>query len=558
MAFHCTNCNGSMVFDIATQLMKCQHCGATCDPKEFAVRDEGVLTCRACGTTVKAAGGHARFCPTCGAPFERTDADDGEGAGAMARFTCQNCGAELEGTEDSMIGFCPYCGGQSMIKERGGAYTVEDIVPFQVDKDRCVELYESYAKGVRYLPKELRDPSFIQKFTGIYMPFFQYDVRFGESKVTGRKTVVSNSRYDEIEHYDIAAEATDDYLRGVTFDGSRYLDDEISDRAQPFDHEHQTSFSPAYLAGFYADSSTVDPAIYERDAEDRAAEDLRLTVAAHVKQERGITVNEGTSGIEAHQIGHHSVLLPLWFLTWRKEDRVAYAVINGESGKVVSDLPLDLRSFGLGCVVFTVVAFLVLELLFQPTPMVTSLLSLAAALLMGHGIRRSAQTEYEKHQHTYDKGWAGKTSDADDGTTQKKRSSGGGPSVSFLIAAYVAIALVGGAIMAGESSSVLTGLRFGLPALTLGFVLFVGWRVLGWRKQTKDQNSLVASIVLLVAVVLNAIIVYVAPVNDGWYYIGDAVCIAGLIAASVGMIRAYNVGTTRPLPKLFDRKDVES
>jgi hypothetical protein len=45
-------------------------------------------------------------------------------------------------------------------------------------------------------------------------------------------------------------------------------------------------------------------------------------------------------------------------------------------------------------------------------------------------------------------------------------------------------------------------------------------------------------------------------VNDGWYYIGDTVCIVGLAVSAVGMLRTYNVSTTRPLPKLFDREEV--
>ena len=36
----------------------------------------------------------------------------------------------------------------------------------------------------------------------------------------------------------------------------------------------------------------------------------------------------------------------------------------------------------------------------------------------------------------------------------------------------------------------------------------------------------------------------------------DLICILGLVVAAVGMLRTYNVGTTRPLPKLFDRNEV--
>jgi hypothetical protein len=38
---------------------------------------------------------------------------------------------------------------------------------------------------------------------------------------------------------------------------------------------------------------------------------------------------------------------------------------------------------------------------------------------------------------------------------------------------------------------------------------------------------------------------------------GDAVCILILIIASTIMLQIYNISTTRPLPKLFDRKEVQ-
>ena len=126
MAFRCTNCNGDIRFDIESQLMKCDHCGSTFDPDSFRVRnvsDEEVLR------------------------------DQG-----LTLFLCSGCGAELQGTEESEVGFCPYCGGQSFLKKGSGGGEVENILPFQITKDRCAELFRQYARGVRYLPKDMKRP----------------------------------------------------------------------------------------------------------------------------------------------------------------------------------------------------------------------------------------------------------------------------------------------------------------------------------------------------------------------------------------------------------------
>ena len=145
MAFRCSNCGGNVVFDIASQKMKCQHCSSTFDPDVYRVRDEST----------------------------QTDIPEAE----LSLFLCSNCGAVLESTEDSQVGFCPYCGGQSMIrKNKDSDAGVERLIPFQVDKTQCSDLYRSHVQKILYLPKELKNPEFLQNFTGIYMPYFEYDV----------------------------------------------------------------------------------------------------------------------------------------------------------------------------------------------------------------------------------------------------------------------------------------------------------------------------------------------------------------------------------------------
>ncbi len=311
MAFRCENCNGSVTFDVASQQMKCAHCGSSFPPESFRVRDEGTA----------------------------------DGGTDLTVFRCGGCGAELESTEDSMVGFCPYCGGQSVLNTgRAGGERPERILPFQISRESCAALYSRFAKKVRYLPREMTDPEQLKSFTGIYMPYYEYDVAFGASEIQGTKTVEDHFRYEVVNTYRIDARLEGTY-RGVPFDASRYLDDEIAARTLPFDTAAERDFHPAYLAGFYADAATVDGDLYGKDAADQAVKDVVEEVAQSALAESGIAVDKSAARVEAETTGRHRVLYPLWFLTWRKDDRVAYAVINGQSGKVVSDLPLDLKAF---------------------------------------------------------------------------------------------------------------------------------------------------------------------------------------------------------------------
>ena len=369
MGFRCVNCGGNIVFDIDSQSMKCQHCGSMISPDQFEVRNSS------------------------------TGEDISESE--LTLFTCGSCGAQLHGTEESQVGFCPYCGGQSLLQsKKDGKSMPERIIPFQVSKERCSSLFADYTKKVRYLPKELRNAAYLKSFTGIYMPYYEYDVELGASHIVGTK------KYDLVNTYSIDASVDGDYC-GVPYDASKYYDDEIAARVLPFDMKKEQPFRPAYLSGFYADASTVPAETYYEDAEKTASSDIVEEVSRLVNKQDGITVETRSSRVDALTRGHHSTMFPLWFLTWRKGDRVAYAVVNGESGKVVSDLPVDAKTFSLGCAAIALIVFLILELLVQPTPLLTSLISLVAAGLMTWSIKTSTKRIFEKQTHVKDKGWTG-------------------------------------------------------------------------------------------------------------------------------------------------------
>lgn len=529
MAFRCENCNGSVTFDVASQQMKCAHCGSSFSPESFRVRDEGTA----------------------------------DGGTDLTVFRCGGCGAELESTEDSMVGFCPYCGGQSVLNTgRAGGERPERILPFQISRESCADLYSRFAKKVRYLPREMTDPEQLKSFTGIYMPYYEYDVAFGASEIQGTKTVEDHFRYEVVNTYRIDARLEGTY-RGVPFDASRYLDDEIAARTLPFDTAAERDFHPAYLAGFYADAATVDGDLYGKDAADQAVKDVVEEVAQSALAESGIAVDKSAARVEAETTGRHRVLYPLWFLTWRKDDRVAYAVINGQSGKVVSDLPLDLKAFGMGCGVISVVLFLLLELLVQPTPLITSVLSLTAALIMAVGLWRSTRTVFEKQTHAKDKGWtageapeppadparAAEEPPASSGKAKKQKKKGEGKGVGILMAILIV------AVISLASSGALPYSRVWAAAVLM-LTLFLVWRVSRLQKDIPEKHPLRAALALLAAVILNVALVFLSPVSDAWYYLGDALCIAVLLFSSLGILRTYNVGTTRPLPTLFDRKEV--
>ncbi|MBQ5623675.1 MAG: hypothetical protein IIU91_06815, partial [Alistipes sp.] len=63
-----------------------------------------------------------------------------------------------------------------------------------------------------------------------------------------------------------------------------------------------------------------------------------------------------------------TAMFPVWFLSYRNKDRVAYATVNGQTGKVVADLPVDIRKYLLGSLILAIPIFILLNMFFTIRP----------------------------------------------------------------------------------------------------------------------------------------------------------------------------------------------
>ena len=53
----------------------------------------------------------------------------------------------------------------------------------------------------------------------------------------------------------------------------------------------------------------------------------------------------------------HSSMFPVWFMSYRNGDRITYATVNGQTGKVAADLPIDIKKYLLFSGVLALIIF---------------------------------------------------------------------------------------------------------------------------------------------------------------------------------------------------------
>ena len=123
----------------------------------------------------------------------------------------------------------------------------------------------------------------------------------------------------------------------MTLDASKSLLDESSQRLEPYDLDDLQPFDPAYLSGFYSDRFDMGTDDLDGLACRRAEELFNTEMKANLQHkaarlESSVTVK--------HIMKREYALLPVWFLTFRYENRPYTILLNGQTGKMVGALPV--------------------------------------------------------------------------------------------------------------------------------------------------------------------------------------------------------------------------
>lgn len=322
----CPNCNAELNFNVDSQSVTCEFCRSTFNPKELDVK------------------------------VKRAQEQEYEGKS----YLCSQCGANLLTFDETAITFCSYCGSQAMLESKMIKHNKPDfIIPFKKTKEECISAYKKKISKSIFAPKRMKSDIVVNKFRGIYIPYCIYKMSFkGESSHVGKKSKGRSGDYIYYDDYKILANIDSEY-DGISFDLVSNFYDKFS-QSIPHDFKESEQFNLNYLAGFYADASDVDNEIYENFAKTIATDDSTKYM---LKKREYINYNCPSPKINYDVVEKKVGMFPVYFLAIRdkKDKSVNYAIVNGQTGNVVVDLPVDFKKYILISGLLTVPIFLLIN-----------------------------------------------------------------------------------------------------------------------------------------------------------------------------------------------------
>ena len=348
--YKCPCCGGAIAFDIQTQNVKCPYCDTEFPIDVLASYDDDLKTDGEDDIHWENPAGN--------------EWEDGEES-SLRSFICKSCGGEIVGDENTAATSCPFCGNPVVISgQLSGSLKPDYVIPFKVDKEAAKAALRRHYKGKKLLPKIFKDENHIDEIKGIYVPFWLFDAQT-DANIRYRATRVRtwsdrNYEYTETSYYSVVRGGNVAFDH-IPVDGSSNMPDDLMESIEPYDFSQAVDFKTAYLAGYLADKYDVSSETSVARANERVKNSTEQVFASTATGYSTITVENSAINVQNGKAKY--ALYPVWLLntTWNGQ-RFLFAM-NGQTGKLVGDLPMDKSAknrwlFGLAGA-FTAIAFLI-------------------------------------------------------------------------------------------------------------------------------------------------------------------------------------------------------
>lgn len=334
--FNCPTCKAPLAFDPESGTWKCNYCFNAFSKEQL----------------------DAQVTPETEAETQEAPLDPEKEA--LQKYHCSNCGAEVISDGNTLATFCLYCKSPTIIKSRfKGEFKPKFVIPFKISKETVKANYLKRVRKNIFAPTAFKADEELEKFTGLYAPFWLFDcTTSGRLEAEGTQVsswVVGDNQYTKTKFFRVVREGTVVYEK-IPVDAATKLDDEAMHMVEPYNYEDLKDFSMQYMSGFLAEKYDVDEEACQKTMEERVKEYFSSRLRSTISNYNTVSVKSMDAQFEDAQSAY--ALFPVYVLMNKFKDKEYFFLVNGQTGKVVGNTPTDrkkqllffLASFGIALV----------------------------------------------------------------------------------------------------------------------------------------------------------------------------------------------------------------
>lgn len=273
------------------------------------------------------------FCANCGTEAPARDAvTASETLTFRQHFECQGCGASMSYDASAQTLRCPFCGSSHLDnKPDARSLAANRVVPLSIDRDSAVATLRRWLGQGFWRPGDLSATAAVTTMTAVYVPYWVFTARTFTYWTADSSQTPFGARGDWIP---MSGEHRGSYS-GLLVGASSVLTPGETSALCPFDLERGVATEQIDLDNVIVEQFRVQRK-YARPLARQGLEDLeRQACAQYVPaRNRNLKVNVRLEGLSSEP-----VLLPIWVMAYRYQDRVFRFLINGQTGRATGQAP---------------------------------------------------------------------------------------------------------------------------------------------------------------------------------------------------------------------------
>jgi len=310
---------------------------------------EGKLVCGSCGNQYDVdyiiSGGRPQDIEGTGFDWGayKEDLDLSQSMDDMQVYVCQSCGAEIETDRNTAATKCPFCGSNVVLNERlKGGLKPNAIIPFKITPKTLPQAIQKFYGKKRLLPRDFFTENHIGKVQGVYVPFWLFDCKVDGNVTYNAQRVVTVTdgeyRVTTTSFYVLYRDGEMRFEK-VPVDASVKMDNDLMDSIEPFNYNELVDFNSGYLAGYLADRFDSTP---DEELDRATGRMINSTIDIMRESTVGYTsVQQRSTNLKALNASVKYVLLPVYLLNCTYNGKEYRYAVNGQTGKVVGELPIS-------------------------------------------------------------------------------------------------------------------------------------------------------------------------------------------------------------------------
>lgn len=324
--YPCPGCGANMVFEPATQTLRCPYCESK---QKIGKNDKEIIE------------------------YDFITAEDSaptNWGSDKQIIQCKNCGGQVVLDAVETANSCAFCGSSYIVKNDESAGIVpESLIPFKISQHKALEGFTRWIKKRHFAPNALKTNYKCEKINGVYIPNWTYD-----AETYSTYTAEAGHYYYVTEHYtengqqktrqvrkirwSFTSGQYSNFFNDVLVNASRQIDGGLMNSIEPFHLNELTSYDPRFLSGFIAERYSIGlPEGWDR-ARNLIDSDIRSAIRRqiHADEVRNLRVHTNYSGIKFKHI-----LLPVWISAYTYKTKIYRYLVNGQTGEVQGHAPVS-------------------------------------------------------------------------------------------------------------------------------------------------------------------------------------------------------------------------